>query len=108
MVKDCKCKNCGCDKREDFYRSFEERKPFIDEEGDGFIIRTFSKDTEPHLLKWHMDEEDREVTPIETNDWLFQFDNELPIKIDNKLRIPKGIFHRIIKGTTNLVLKIQK
>ncbi len=108
MVNDCKCKSCKCKERESFYRSFEDSIPFIDRYEDGVLIRTFPKETEPHLLKWHMDNEDRVVIPVNENDWMFQFDNELPIKIDSELRISKGIFHRIIKGTTDLILKIEK
>ena len=108
MVKDCKCKNCECKERESFFRTFEEGLPFIDKVKEGYVIRTFSKDTEPHLLKWHTDEEDRVVYPLNENDWQFQFDNDLPFNIVDKIEIPKGVFHRIIKGTTDLILKIEK
>jgi hypothetical protein len=109
MVK--RCKSCDCDEREAFYRSFEDGKPFIDREVDGVLIRTFPKETEPHLLKWHMDEEDRTVKPLNQNDWQFQFDNELPfpiIDLNSPIEIKKGIFHRIIKGTTDLIIQIDK
>lgn len=79
-------------------------KPY-EERGD---IRTFSRDIDPHELKWHRDDEDRVVTPIERNDWLFQRDNQLPEPIEGELRIARGEWHRVIKGTTDLVVKIQK
>ena len=62
----------------------------------------------PEDLKWHIDEEDRIIEPIEKTDWLFQFDNQLPFPIDSKIEIKKGTWHRIIKGTGELVLKIVK
>jgi hypothetical protein len=106
MVKKCKNCNCDCEEREAFYQTFEDGKPYEDFEVNGRLIRKFSKDTKPHLLKWHSDEEDRVVFPLNENDWQFQFDNNLPIPIDGKLKIKKGIYHRIIKGTTDLILQI--
>lgn len=70
------------------------------------VHRTFSKDTPPEELVWHMDDEDRTITPLNPTDWLFQFDNELPIPIEGNIRIPKHEIHRIIKGTGDLDLKI--
>jgi hypothetical protein len=32
----------------------------------------------------------------------------LPIPIDGKIEIPKGIEHRILKGTTDLLIVIEK
>ena len=72
------------------------------------VIRTFPADTPEEELKWHWDEEDRIVEPVGETDWQFQFDNELPIKIYNEIRIPAGVIHRVIKGSGDLVVKIQK
>lgn len=108
MVKNCK--NCEDKERENFYRSFEDGKPFVDEViSEKITIRTFYKETPAHLLKWHIDEEDRIVTSINNNDWLFQYDNELPFSLnENSINIKSGVFHRIIKGTTDLIIKIEK
>ena len=38
-------------------------------------------------------------------DWQFQFDNELPISLNKKIFIPKGVMHRIIKGIGDLQIK---
>ena len=81
-----------------------EKLPF-EEKGQ---IRTFSKDTDSHELKWHRDNEDRIVTPINNNDWLFQRDNELPEPIDKPISISKGEYHRVIKGSTDLEIKVEK
>jgi hypothetical protein len=35
-------------------------------------------------------------------DWKFQFDNELPISVKGVIKIPKGEWHRLIKGTEDL------
>ena len=39
---------------------------------------------------------------------MFQFDNDLPVEINKKIFIPKGVIHRIIKGNEDLKLKITK
>lgn len=70
--------------------------------------RTFSKDVDSDELKWHRDREDRVVTPVGDNDWMFQHDNQLPRPIDGEIRIPAGEWHRVIKGTTDLVVRVQK
>jgi len=71
-------------------------------------VRTFSANTPEEYFKWHWDEEDRLIEPMGVTDWLFQFDNELPIKIYTQIHIPRGVIHRIIKGSGDLVLKINK
>lgn len=84
-------------------------KPFVDKEiQKSVVIRTFSCDIPEEELKWHWDEEDRTIVPLQLNDWQFQFDNELPVKIYKPIHIPAGTMHRVIKGTTDLVIKITK
>lgn len=73
------------------------------------IIRTFSKDTSSEEMKWHRDEKDRVVTVLnECQNWLFQMDGELPIELEkgSVLNIPAKTWHRIKKGTTDLVIEI--
>jgi len=71
-------------------------------------IRTFSKDVNPLDLIWHQDEYDRIVEVISGEGWKFQRDNELPLALTEKKRIfiPKHQIHRVIKGNTDLVIKI--
>lgn len=84
-------------------------KPYIEEKiEESVVIRTFSADIDEMELKWHWDEEDREIEPIGENDWQFQFDNELPIEINTIIKIPMGQIHRVIKGTTDLKIRIKK
>jgi hypothetical protein len=81
-----------------------EKLPF--EEKDQ--IRTFSQNIDSQELKWHRDREDRIVNPIGNNDWMFQRDNCLPEPIDKEIFIKKGEWHRVIKGTTDLEIKVKK
>ena len=83
--------------------------PFTQENHEGYLIRTFSKDVETAELKWHFDLENRKITILEGEDWEFQMDNGLPKKLsvgDTHL-IPKGIYHRIKRGSTDLKVKIE-
>ena len=83
--------------------------PFTQENHDGFLVRTFSKDVESDELKWHYDLENRKITILEGSGWEFQMDNGLPHKLmvgDTHL-IPKGIYHRIKRGSTDLKVKIE-
>lgn len=83
--------------------------PFIEEDlGNNHYIRTFNSDTPIGEFEWHRDREDRKITPIGDNDWLFQMDNELPIRIDREIFIPKGVYHRIIPGTGELKINLFK
>ena len=83
--------------------------PFIQEKFENHIIRTFSKDVETDELKWHFDNENRKVTILEGTDWEFQMDDELPVilKPNTVITIPKGIYHRIKRGSTDLKIKIE-
>lgn len=83
--------------------------PFTQENHNGYVIRVFSKDVETDELKWHFDLENRKVTILEGEGWEFQMDNELPKKLitGDSHFIPKGIYHRIKRGLTDLKVKIE-
>jgi hypothetical protein len=86
-----------------------EEVPYTEENlEENTYIRNFSEETPNEDLKWHWDEEDRVVHPMHQTDWMFQLDNNLPQKISNTIYIPAGEWHRIIKGTGSLTLKIVK
>ena len=73
------------------------------------IVRSFSSDVDPEELKWHQDDEDRWVTVLECGeDWGFQYDNELPHRLEpgDMLFIERHEWHRVIKGDGELVIKI--
>ena len=82
-------------------------RPYSEQKEDGYIIREFSQDTPSFEFVWHRDKEDRIVESIYDTDWLFQLDNDIPRRLsENKLFIPKETYHRLIKGTGDLVVKI--
>jgi hypothetical protein len=71
-------------------------------------IRTFNSDTDDEELKWHFDMEDRIIEPLHENDWQFQFDNLLPQNLNSKLLIKSGEWHRLIKGSGELKIRITR
>lgn len=71
-------------------------------------IRKFFPDLENEELKWHIDNEDRVIECFHTTDWKFQFDNQLPIPIEGTIKIHKGEWHRLIKGTMILEIYITR
>jgi len=83
--------------------------PFNEEEiSKAVYLRTFYENVESGDLTWHRDREDRYIEPTHETNWAFQIDNELPQNIDKKIFIPKGVYHRLIKGKGDLILKIEK
>jgi hypothetical protein len=83
--------------------------PYKEYTTEGHIIREFSCDTDSFEYVWHRDKEDRMVESTHPTDWQFQFDNEIPQRLsENKLFIPKETYHRLIKGTGDLKVKIYK
>ena len=83
--------------------------PYIDiEVTDKYIIREFNKNIDPIELKWHRDDESRIVEIIGNTDWQIQLDNQLPTSMNKLISIPRHMWHRVIKGTGNLILKIYK
>jgi hypothetical protein len=82
--------------------------PFSEKKLENTFIRTFSADLDSNELKWHKDLEDRIVSPISATDWLFQRENELPTPINQEIKIKANEWHRIIKGSGDLVVKVIK
>ena len=74
---------------------------------DNEFIRVFKQDTNSGEYMWHRDREDRIIESIVETDWMIQIDNELP-KVIDKVLIPMGVYHRVIKGTGDLKIKLQK
>lgn len=72
------------------------------------FIREFNQYTDSGEFMWHRDHEDRIIESIDTTDWLIQIDDELPKKIEGEVFIPMGVYHRLIKGTGDLKIKLQK
>jgi len=84
-------------------------KPYIDlEVTDNYILRQFNESIDPIELLWHRDDEDRVVEIIGETDWSLQLDNSLPSSLQERIFIPRHQWHRVIKGTGSLKLKIYK
>ena len=84
-------------------------KPYTDlEVTDSYIVREFSQDIDPIELLWHRDDEDRTIEILGETDWAIQLDNSLPISLNKRIFIPRHEWHRVIKGTGNLIIKIIK
>ncbi len=89
--------------------SLDSGKPYIDlEVTDSYILRQFNESIDPIELLWHRDNEDRVVEIVEKTDWSLQLDNSLPSSLQERIFIPRHQWHRVIKGTGSLKLKIYK
>lgn len=81
-------------------------RPYSQLKTGNSIYREFLETVDEDELVWHRDREDREVELLEPTDWMFQFDNEIPFLIKDKIFIPRETYHRLIKGTQKLRIKI--
>lgn len=82
--------------------------PFREYVEEDYHIRTFPKDVDDSELVWHRDKEDRIVKSVGHTDWMIQLDNQLPIPLTETTFISKEIYHRVIKGTGDLIVKVKK
>ena len=84
-------------------------KPYRDLEiTEQHILREFSDSVDPIELLWHRDNEDRTIEIVGETDWAIQLENKLPTSLNDRIFIPKHQWHRVIKGTEKLLLKIYK
>ena len=84
-------------------------KPYTDiENNDFYIIREFNENIDPVELLWHRDDENRIVEIIGDTNWQLQLENYLPTSLNKPIFIPRHTWHRVIKGTDKLLLKIYK
>lgn len=82
--------------------------PFDENIVDGYHIRKFSENVENSELVWHRDKEDRIVESVAYTDWMIQIDNQLPIPLTERTLIPKDVYHRVIKGSGDLIVRVKK
>lgn len=84
--------------------------PYQEIQQGELAVRTFSKDVAGLELVWHRDKEDREVKVIKGAGWFFQREDCLPILMTKGdiIQIKKEEWHRIIKGSTDLIVEIRK
>ena len=84
-------------------------RPYSETKLDGYVIREFSSKAHSFEFVWHRDKEDRTISTLHKTDWKFQLENDIPRKLtQTDLFIPKETYHRLIKGTGDLKLKIYK
>jgi quercetin dioxygenase-like cupin family protein len=86
-------------------------RPYQESEiSDKVVYRTFDQNIDELELVWHRDLEDRTVTVLEGNGWYFQLENELPVELTSGVTIfiPKMKYHRVIKGPSDLKIKIEE
>ena len=75
---------------------------------DNLYLREFEESVDTDDLERHRDRENRIVEIIGETDWELQMDNQLPQRMTGKIFIPKEVWHRVIKGTNELKVKITK
>lgn len=71
-------------------------------------IREFLQSSNMNEFTWHRDDEDRMIIAIESTDWKIQLENKLPQSLNSTVFIERGQWHRVIKGTGSLRVKIVK
>jgi hypothetical protein len=81
--------------------------PYTEILSDNISTRTFDQNVPEEELVWHRDREDRIVKALHQTDWQVQLENELPTPL-TEIFIPKGLYHRIIKGTEDLTVEVTK
>ena len=86
------------------------RFPFKQQRLGNVLLREFSAAVNPSELVWHRDHSDRVVAVVEGSGWSLQMDNQLPVllEVGKQYYIPKNTYHRVIKGSTKLVLEINE
>ena len=86
-------------------------RPYTDKRlSEHSFIRTFPTGVRIADLEWHRDHNTRTIRVIEGKGWQFQYDNMLPESIQKGtvFTIRKELYHRLLPGTTDLVLEIQE
>ena len=85
-------------------------KPYKDIKIENFIIRKFNSSLQETDLKWHRDDSNRKITILAGNNWKFQLDNNIPFNLQKGKTyvIETKIWHRLIKGDDNLIIKIEE
>jgi hypothetical protein len=85
-------------------------KPYSEVLENDYVIREFSSDVNESELIWHRDKKTRKVTILQGEGWKIQMDNSLPETLEEgrEYHIPKMEYHRLIKGTGNLLIQIKE
>lgn len=83
---------------------------YSDKINNNTILRTFNAAISDQKLVWHRDHEDRTVKVVKGTNWQFQREDALPVFLieGDVIKIKKEEWHRLIKGSSDLVLEIKK
>jgi len=81
-------------------------KPYQELRTFDTILRKFKEDTNEDELVWHRDRRDRKVEVLNNTDWMVQLEDDIPQLLKQSIFIPKNTYHRLIKGTGELDLRI--
>lgn len=78
--------------------------------GHKTFLREFKHDVISEELVWHMDRENRTIEVVRGEGWYLQLDNQLPVLLETKKKyiIPKMKYHRLIKGDSDLLIRLYK
>ena len=79
--------------------------PFTDDIVNEWFERTFDEDVAEEEMVWHRDKRDRVITVLQGEGWQFQFDNQMPVEIEegDVIEIPKYSYHRLIKRSKQFI-----
>lgn len=74
------------------------------------FVRTFHEKVNADDLVWHRDSNDRIIKIIEGNNWKLQYDDSLPMLLEQgrSYFIPKNDYHRVIQGNDVLIIEISE
>jgi len=85
--------------------------PYVDTHiSENEWLRSFNTNLDNSELIWHRDRKDRTIFVMSGDNWRFQRENELPeLLVPGKIfNVEKMVYHRLIMGTNNLILKIKE
>ena len=87
----------------------EQTSPYREIKMKSATLRVFDQEVEEEDLVWHRDIKKRKIEVLESGNWKLQLDNNRPILLEKGMTytIPKMVYHRVIKGQYDLVLRIQ-
>lgn len=84
--------------------------PYREKRKGDRVVREFSAGVSSEELVWHQDRRQRQVKVLEGKGWRLQLDHGLPFPLveGNTYNIPARSWHRVIRGSGNLVIEISE
>jgi hypothetical protein len=76
--------------------------------GPQVSIRVFGANIDPTELVWHRDPETRIIEALSQTDWKVQLEGQLPQPLVGEITLQVGEWHRLIKGSGEVTVKITK